>query len=483
MRCALGLLACALLPSCELVFKLNDPGPSDTFTPDVVRGRFVTNTVIPNAQFENEIVSLPTPGSLMVRIDGAQDLTEVPIAADGSFEFERSQPDYVIETAAEGTVFEISESSAELSIGAGFAGRFDATPVLGDTPVLLPGAFTSSRVVATVGQFTATTIAPDVFDWRDASATGGIAQGLLDSDKHDQVFILEYSPGKFTTGQLAIGHSGKLTSAFAMVGGQPFDLNSISVTSTAVPNGCVHVTADLENLVERLTEAAPPATDAAFTKNWAVVAVPAKEIGVLGQNILAGAAINDADDFIVEADAPYFDPFIDHDPLAVGSASVKTLLNLPNATEKAIFASFTVVTEAPPGDECEPAVVASNAAFANDPVLGGIPLVTNEQKVPIQRPGSTVLTWETDGGDVDFFEVQLREVTVLDGRVVLEPVRNFRTREPRVAISEALLRTNRRYLLTLSLRTGYPGAAAGDYITFGPTVTITSTNSVMFVAQ
>ncbi len=489
MRVAVALALVGSSTGCQLIFELKEPPEQ---TGELVTGQLLHRTAKMSSPTEVTVDEAP-PASTQVTVRFPDDpegrVIEVEVAADGTFEFERLGIDYVLDTTVNtslgATQVTLFENLPSLLLGVATAGRLDSVLVNDPTTVVLP-AMTSSmpRAMATIGQWTNTSVTQTTFDWRAAGPTGGLGIGLLDSAQHDDVFILDFQLDAFTQGQgqtavFAVGSPD----TFAMTDGAVFSLSSVPVVPVA-QNGCTHAIIELDPAIERLTTAAGIGFGAA-TANWGLLAVPALDTGLAGGVGLL--AVPPTPKLTVDADAPYHDPFPDHRLLLVAVASAPRLL-LIDGKVLTLGAGFAYLSAVEPGScpiSTTTLMPVPDIAHATGISLAGAGLTADEQRVVIERPGEAVVTW-TANGLADFYQVVLNEVVqdpLNAGRFKLEQRRVLRSKEPRVAIDAAHLLVNKRYVLTIAALTGYPNVVVGDYLNVSYPATIVTMPSVVFVAR
>ncbi|MBA2542875.1 MAG: hypothetical protein H0V17_24730, partial [Deltaproteobacteria bacterium] len=488
MRLLLGVARLALVglaSGCELIFTLKEP--SELPPGELITGQLVHRTAKMSSPTEVTVDEVP-PTSTQVTVRFPDDpegrVVDVEVADDGTFEFERLGVDYVLDTtvntslgASQVTLF---ESLPSLLVGVATAGRLDSVLVNRATTVLLPVATsTMPRGMTTIGQWTTTTVTNQtMFDWRTAGTAGGLGIGLLDPAQHDDVFILDFQLAAFTPGQTAVIAVGS-PDTFAMTDGAIFDLDSVPVVPVS-QNGCTHALIQLDPAIERLTTAAGTGFTAAGA-SWGLLAVPALDTGLAGAVGLL--AVAPTPNLAVDVDAPYHDPFPDHQLLLVAVASTPRSLLLDGRvlTLGAVFAYLSAVERGSCPTSTTALVLVPDIAHATGITIDGAALTADEQPVVIERPGEAVVTW-TENGSADFYQVVLHEVVqdpLNAGRFRLEQRRVLRSKEPRVAIEAAHLLVNKRYVLTIAATTGYPNLAAGDYLNVSYPATIVTMPSVV----
>jgi hypothetical protein len=110
-----------------------------------------------------------------------------------------------------------------------------------------------------------------------------------------------------------------------------------------------------------------------------------------------------------------------------------------------------------------PVALAQEVGYATNFVLGGTTLDNDGAEVEVGRPGTTRLTWETDGLPVDLFDVRLVELTAVGLQTVLTEQRHYQTGEQILDIDERDLSSGKSYILVVASVFGFPGARDGNF--------------------
>ncbi|HEY5947357.1 MAG TPA: hypothetical protein VIV40_17755 [Kofleriaceae bacterium] len=119
------------------------------------------------------------------------------------------------------------------------------------------------------------------------------------------------------------------------------------------------------------------------------------------------------------------------------------------------------------------------APFAKNVVLGTTDLSTADSVIVSPTSGVQKLRWEAESGfKADDYVVTLYELTATS----LAPVRIYHVLSPEVKVDGNLLAAGHHYAFAITARSGFPGAATGDFGTarypFGSTTTFARTFNV-----
>jgi hypothetical protein len=484
MRAAITACA-ALLAGCDLIFVLDDPTTPAT---PVVTGKALVRTVEYDPDQSVTLIDTPADNTLlMVHFDDDTALN-VAVQPNGSFEFERSSDAYRLEIIRGADVLELFENAPELVLRFAFVGRDDAAPFttpIPPTTIRFPATAAISPVIVTTGQWTQTSLKGTgrILDWKQAVPTGHRALGLIDS--RDFVYYLEIGADALAAGQTAIAQYAIAT--FDMVEHTEEDL-STSMLMPAVANGCVRIDLQMGAAETRLTEIAASSPGyGAVGGTWGVSVTPAIETVLLGGVGLVGpTTIPTKLDFDTPVDALLFDPFPNQKILAGTGVGATRRIAHPGAASTDTTLTMGINYLVPTGHSlacAENAVELRSAmAFADTIAIDGKVIDVDDAVVTLS--GAATITWNADSGDVDFFDVALREVVIDSSSTTqLRPIRVFRSRDRRLTIDESLLEPGHRYVISVSAVLGFPKAADGDYQTTTYPVGNTTTNTPMFQVE
>jgi hypothetical protein len=213
-----------------------------------------------------------------------------------------------------------------------------------------------------------------------------------------------------------------------------------------VQNYCAHVTAQTTEELARVTARYPTYTTQAGTA-WQLLATPSLEIRPNVLYTLAYQALAGSD-----VDVRYLNPF----------RGFATLFNLGVQRARKVdevltlFVGTTTMYRFPEDLECAPRILTSGVgAVPAGARLAGTALDTD--RVEIQLASPLLLEYDAEG-PADLFVAHLDDVTAGARRL-----RSYVGAHPRFAIAPELLVPGNTYVFQIFARTGYPGAAGGDF--------------------
>ncbi len=468
MRSALALVGMAQLAGCQLIFELEDT--------QNIEGSFVYRRASLGADNTISVSRIPATDAA-IQFIFEDEAIDVAIREDGTFSVPKRGASYRFLSGFNLNTGEIIETSSTLTIALDQAGRADIEPITQSTLIDLPlPPGNATRSFVTIGQWTHAPANTGFVDWRLVPAFGLMPIGLLDATANDQVFIVDSAVGAYAADQLAIVAVGSDDSV-VMQDGVTVDLGMVSVGAVGQTD-CATFEMALASDIDRLQEAMPDAVLEPTT--LALTAVPALETGTAGGFQIArteGMAL-DAD-----LDMPAHHPFPNHPTVAQIQVLARSPLKAPGTNViGSVLSGYTMVVEVPRGT-CPTnrvPVDSQGIAFGSAIAIDGQLLDTPAQ-IQISRPGEAVVTWEANGA-ADFYDVVLFEVLERNDKLELEQKRLYRTREQRIEIEDTLLTPQRHFVLQVTAVTGFPGAANGDYATFGYPNVKASVVSQLFTA-
>lgn len=464
----LGVL---LVSGCQLIFPLAgeaEPEPEPPETP-LVNVRLVEAHVENDADGVLQFGFLATTAAVTVIFEDRSSI-EVDVAADGEFSFVRTTQNYRLRLTRGTDVFEVQDDAETLAISYDTVGRIpeplpSGTFIRGPLPG--PTTGTDRTMLATTGQWSNPELAANatagVINWQTVEGSGNLPLGVLDHTSGDRLYYIELAePFAFkqsAISKLLVETTYKMTPSETHV-----------MTGTPAPTtiaGCTTLTVALPEELQEIKAAVAgykPTGFASFSPAWTFEAQPSLEID-LAQIILVEAR---AAELELELDVPYPNPFTDHSVVATAGMDARRSIQHPASSLSVELSATTEHLAVPPAGDCgmSPSQTRIDNAigFPINVVLEDTPLLDDAAAVKLVRPGRSRLTWETTDHPVDYFDVVLSEVGVVNGlSTTITTVQRYRTREPTLQLDNSTLELDHYYVFTISPVLGVPDASQGDY--------------------
>lgn len=464
-------LAVLLLSGCQLIFPLKgeeEPEPEPPETP-LVNVRLVEAHVEHDSDAVPQLELLATTAAVTVFFEDRSSI-EVDVAPDGTFSFVRTTQNYRLKLTRELDVFEVQDDAETLAISYDTVGRIPE-PLPSGTFIggPLPGPTTGTKktMLATTGQWSnpqlATNATAGTVNWQTVEGLGNLPLGILDHTFGDRLYYLELAE-PFVPKQLAISNF-LVETTYKMT---PSELHAMQGNlSPTTPAGCTTLQLALPMELQEIktaVEGYKPMGFATISPSWELKAQPSLEID-LGRLTLVEAPTAMLE---LVLDVPYPNPFTDHSVVATARTESARPIQHPESSLSTDIFATTEHLAVPEQGDCMMApsttLIDSAIGFPINVVLEATPLVDDGAKVKLVRPGRSRLTWETTDHPVDYFDVVLSEIGVLNGlTTTITPIQRYRTREPTLQLDNSTLEAGHFYVFTISPVLGVPDASRGDY--------------------
>lgn len=466
------------LGACDQVLGLTDrfpdaPPPDDP--PVMVTGSVVRRWIT------NDAMGLPVshaepypPGmiALAVHVGDASPM-EVPVEADGSFSFVRSdiQAPYRLRIAAEGQRTEVQHTAARLVLGNSSLGRPNdqRTPVAQATYLVFPATGYPARVVST-GLWTTTVPSSNglnyYVDWHTVKPASG-RRGLLTQVHNDRLyfydFTLPWSGPTTVRSYFEVGDVELMDGAYTPYAGP---------LTTAVPDLCAHLTGDREQEIARLTAATPQFKDP--RTDWTIVAVPDLSFGAAGGNEIAfqDTSANPSDptpESTVDTMVNFANPIRGSVLLATMGVTSTRLVQYPGALPVPMESSVRSYRPVTGDPTCASATdLTSSVAIPGAATFDGVLLAATDDAVVTPGLRETLtLTWPLASPGLSHrYAVLLYELSEdpASGYTTSRLLRDITTVEPTATIDAAVLVPGSHYLFVVAAMTGVPRSREGDLV-------------------
>ncbi len=458
-----AVLCVLLISGCQLTFPLRDevePPKTKRVSVRLVEAH-VENDILGVPQFESRALT----AAVTVVFEDRSSI-EVDVDADGTFSFVRPTQNYRLRLTRGVDVFEVQDDAETLAISYDTVGRIPE-PLEVSTFIRGPAPGSGRTMLATTGQWSnpeLSTETAELIDWRDVDGIGNLPIGILDHTFGDRLYYLELGDA-FAFKQLAISNF-LVETTYKMTPSETHTMMGNLTPTTAAGCTTLQVALPLElEEIKKVGDAYTPTGFASLTPGWELTAQPTLELPNLAQLTLVQAPVAGLE---FELAVPYPNPFPDHSVVAtVGAVGSRPVLH-PSASLSADMFATTEHLAVPPSGDCgaSPSTtrIDNAIAFPTNVVLEATPLVDDGAEVELVRPGRSRLTWETSDHPVDYFDVVLSEIGIVNNlTTTITTVQRYRTREPTLQLDNSTLEVDHFYVFTISSVLGVPDASKGDY--------------------